>query len=639
MFKWYVQDAPVSRKIQLGFGLLVAVVGAGAGFSTFTVEQTDYEVNLYREAARANVAAEEVIGEFSQMRIAARDYADARAAGDSARASADSQELRHLRDQALEKLAELGEEVDDEGLRAQIASLPEQVRQYEQLTEDGSVEALQRRTELAETLTRDVNELGEVLTARRDELGPVMQARLDTMTAVSIGLLIMTFALGGTLAVVLSNVIGGPIRRTRDSMEKLAGGDLSIVVDGQDRKDDVGALSRALQAFKEAAEAKLLAEAEIIKERERAAAAQVEAEERQQRFVVDSIGKGLALLADGDLTARVDQEMPPAYKALQTNFNNAMNALQDAMKSIVANAGGIRTGAGEISQAADDLSRRTEQTAASLEETAAALDQITATVRKTADGSKQANSVVATTRSDAEASGQVVKETVAAMAEIEKSSKQISQIIGVIDEIAFQTNLLALNAGVEAARAGDAGRGFAVVASEVRALAQRSSEAAKEIKGLISASSQHVETGVELVGEAGKALQGIVNKVSEISGLVSEIAASAQEQSTALAEVNTSVNQMDQVTQQNAAMVEESTAASHSLTQEADELMGLIARFQIGAQPAQAHAGHSKSAAAGKGKPPAQPIKQQRQRVAQFASGGGGGAAAAVKNDEEWQDF
>lgn len=363
----------------------------------------------------------------------------------------------------------------------------------------------------------------------------------------------------------------------------------------------------------------------------KAAEAERAARAEEQARVVKGLAEGLGHLASGNLTARIEQPFPGEYEKLRSDFNAAMTKLQEAMKTIVVNAGGIRTGAGEISQASDDLSRRTEQQAASLEETAAALDEITATVRKTAEGSKQANTVVGTARSDAEASGQVVQETVAAMAEIEKSSKQISQIIGVIDEIAFQTNLLALNAGVEAARAGEAGRGFAVVASEVRALAQRSSEAAKEIKGLISASSQHVETGVELVGEAGKALQGIVTKVNEISGLVSEIAASAQEQSTALAEVNTAINQMDQVTQQNAAMVEQSTAASHSLTQEAEELMSLISRFDTGVPVTQV-----KSPPGVKGgKAHGQPVAQQQSRVARFAASAG---SAALKEDD-WQEF
>lgn len=368
-----------------------------------------------------------------------------------------------------------------------------------------------------------------------------------------------------------------------------------------------------------------------IENERKAAEADRAARAAEQNLVVSALAQGLKDLSDGNLTTRLSTPFASHYEALRVDFNEAMVKLQEAMKAIVVNAGGIRTGAGEISQAADDLSRRTEQQAASLEETAAALDEITATVRKTAEGARQANSVVVTTRSDAEASGKVVQETVAAMAEIEKSSKQISQIIGVIDEIAFQTNLLALNAGVEAARAGDAGRGFAVVASEVRALAQRSSEAAKEIKGLISASSQHVETGVDLVGEAGKALQLIVGKVSEISGLVSEIAASAQEQSTALAEVNTAINQMDQVTQQNAAMVEESTAASHSLTQEASELMGLIGRFQTGA-PMPASNSNAKPAPR---RAPGQSLEQQRHRVTQFATEG----SAALKGDDDWQEF
>jgi methyl-accepting chemotaxis protein len=259
-----------------------------------------------------------------------------------------------------------------------------------------------------------------------------------------------------------------------------------------------------------------------------------------------------------------------------------MQQMQDSMKVVAANASEIRSGAGEITQASDDLSKRTEQQAASLEETAAALDEITATVNKTAQGAREARDAVAQAKGDAEHSGVVVRDAVAAMSEIERSAQQISQIIGVIDEIAFQTNLLALNAGVEAARAGDAGKGFAVVAQEVRALAQRSAEAAKEIKTLISASSQQVERGVTLVGETGKVLERIVTQVAQINSVVAEIAASAQEQASGLAQVNTAVNQMDQVTQQNAAMVEQATAASHALARETQDLFQLIAKFDLG---------------------------------------------------------
>ncbi len=303
-----------------------------------------------------------------------------------------------------------------------------------------------------------------------------------------------------------------------------------------------------------------------------------------QKVVVKAMGRELQRLARGDLTARLNETVAAEYRQLQDDFNTAIAQLQDAMAGIAGSSGGIRNGANEISQASDDLSRRTEQQAAGLEETAAALEEITATVSRTAQGATHARDVVAKATADADRSAEVVADAVAAMGEIEASSGQITQIIGVIDEIAFQTNLLALNAGVEAARAGDAGKGFAVVASEVRALAQRSAEAAKEIKALISASTTQVNAGVTLVGQTGEALRRIAGQIAEINGVVSEIA-SAQEQATGLQQVNTAVTQMDQMTQQNAAMVEESTAAGHSLRNEADSLMALIDRFDVGAKP------------------------------------------------------
>uniref|UniRef100_UPI0026381C7A methyl-accepting chemotaxis protein n=1 Tax=uncultured Aliiroseovarius sp. TaxID=1658783 RepID=UPI0026381C7A len=282
------------------------------------------------------------------------------------------------------------------------------------------------------------------------------------------------------------------------------------------------------------------------------------------------------------LTTRIDRAFSADYDELREDFNSAADKLMAAMRGVVENADLIRGEAAEISSAADDLSHRTERQAATLEETAAALDELTSSVRSAADGASHANEVVESARQNAEASGAVVREAVGAMGEIETSSRQISKITGVIDDIAFQTNLLALNAGVEAARAGDAGRGFAVVASEVRALAQRSSDAAREINDLISASGGHVTRGVELVDQAGAALSGIVDSVTEISRNVREIATSAREQSAGLAEINTAVNQLDQVTQQNAAMFEETTAASHALTREAEALTSTMARFETG---------------------------------------------------------
>ena len=298
---------------------------------------------------------------------------------------------------------------------------------------------------------------------------------------------------------------------------------------------------------------------------------------------VTEIAGALSALADGDLERRITEPLTVELDNIRVDFNRALDKLQDTMKSIAINADAVREGAKEITNASDDLSRRTEQQAASIEETAAALDQITATVRKTAEGAVEARSVVGTAKGDAQRSGTVVHEAVTAMQAIESSSKKIENIIGVIDEIAFQTNLLALNAGVEAARAGDAGRGFAVVATEVRALAQRSADAAKEIKALISASGEQVGSGVRLVGLTGEALTRIVGHVDQMSGLMAEIASAAQEQATGLGQVNSAVNQMDKVTQQNAAMVEQSTAASHSLAGEAEELTRLVKQFKTGA--------------------------------------------------------
>lgn len=305
----------------------------------------------------------------------------------------------------------------------------------------------------------------------------------------------------------------------------------------------------------------------------------------ESQKVVDQFGNAIARLAKRDFTYRMNEELPSAYHKLRDELNETMETLQEQMKTIAENARATRVRAREIGQASDDLSRRTEQQAASLEETAAALNHMTSAVTASAKGASEARAAAAATRADAEDGGKIVGEAMAAMAEISRSSAQISQIIGMIEEMAFQTNLLALNAGVEAARAGESGRGFAVVATEVRALAQRASEAAKEIKTLISTSSAHVESGVTLVNRTGDSLTRVVARAREIDELVGRIAASSTEQSTGLSEINTAVRQIDQMTQQNAAMAEQFSTASRSLVQQGDRLTALTAQFQVDRTP------------------------------------------------------
>ncbi|MDR3528085.1 MAG: methyl-accepting chemotaxis protein [Rhizomicrobium sp.] len=383
----------------------------------------------------------------------------------------------------------------------------------------------------------------------------------------SVALAILFCAASG---MVLVRAVSAPLGRITKAMEELSHGRLDVEVPHADQRDEIGQLAGVMTAFKNQ-----------LKAAERSKAEQTE-------LIVSSIGAGLARLAQGDLTHRVSANLTGPFATLKEDFNTAIGHLQNTVKKIFENTTDISTGASEISQAADDLSRRTEQQAASLEETAAALEEIAETLKKTAGNTRDADKASVAATAVAKEGGAVVEAATVAMDSISQSSKQITDIIGVIDEIAFQTNLLALNAGVEAARAGDAGRGFAVVASEVRALAGRSSEAAKQIKALINTSGAHVEGGVKLVGESGQALRRIVEQVQRINALVSEVAGAADQQASAIQEVNAAVGQMDQVTQQNAAMVEQSTAASRSLADKTHALQDLIRFFDVGGTPAAA---------------------------------------------------
>jgi methyl-accepting chemotaxis protein len=354
----------------------------------------------------------------------------------------------------------------------------------------------------------------------------------------------------------------------------------SMIRSAQALSDAHVAATRADEAMRSAQQATVEAQG-AARRVDDALAVQLQADQARVE-VVDAIAGGLGRLAGGELMFRLDEPFDPAYETLRQDFNGALDTLLRTMVGIAENASIISEGSQNISASADSLARRIEQQAAALEQTSASLTEITATVEGSAEAARSANSAVAQAKADAEASGVVMGQAVDAMAAIRSSSEAINQIIGVIDGIAFQTNLLALNAGVEAARAGDAGRGFAVVAAEVRALAQRSAESALQIKALISASGKQVQDGVELVDKTGVALTRILDRVAEVTVQIDEVARAAKSQAVSLKEINSAVAQMDQMTQKNAVMVEESTAASHAMATQAGELTRRVGQFDVG---------------------------------------------------------
>jgi methyl-accepting chemotaxis protein len=402
-----------------------------------------------------------------------------------------------------------------------------------------------------------------------------------------VGIVAVAVAVFSVALAALLRRITTPLAGLASCMTSLSRGQLETEIHDLQRPDEIGVMARSVQVFKDNALQLRSSEAETARlrdetERQRAKTdAERAAMAAEQAEVVAALAVGLEHLSAGKLVFRIAHKFPASYEKLKADFNGAMDRMQDTMSALLATTTTIQSGTEQITVGADDLSQRTVEQAASLKQTATALEEIASTVRRSADGAGHARDIVSVAKRDVERSGVLMSEAVKAMSGIEESSMQIGQIVGVIDEIAFQTNLLALNAAVEAARAGETGRGFAVVASEVRSLAQRSAKAAREIKSLISTSKEQVDRGVELVSNTGEALDSIVRQVSEISAAVSDITSSANGQMNSLRDISKAVNQIDEVTQRNAAMVEQTTAASHDLAQEARELATLVGRFEV----------------------------------------------------------
>jgi methyl-accepting chemotaxis protein len=483
-----------------------------------------------------------------------------------------------------------------------------------------------------------------------------------------LALFIVLLAIAGFLSVIVVLSITRPIGQLVATMGELAQGHNDIEVQGTERGDEIGHMARAVLVFRDAALEKVRLEGQTAEQRQHAEDERRRNEEAQknaaaeQAHVVESLAEGLRSLSAGDLTFRLPEEFPETYRQIRDDFNTAIAGLQDTIHAIATATREVASTAAEISTSTTDLSQRTEEQAAGLEQTSASMEEISATVKKNAENAQQANAFATGTREVADRGGQVVAQTVSAMARIEESSRKISDIISVIDEIARQTNLLALNAAVEAARAGEAGRGFAVVASEVRSLAQRSSQAAKDIKDLITNSSGQVQEGVELVNRAGASLTEIVESIKKVAQIVSEIASASAEQSTGIDQVNTALTQMDEVTQQNSALVEQNAASAKSLEQQSQTMDERVSFFRVddaqaagappvaarkrsGAEAAQPQpARHQAAGAAARQASPAhRPAAAPKQPAVAAKRGPVGrmqaALATAFQGDPDWKEF
>ncbi len=579
----------VRGKLLAAFGLLIAVLTVISGWIIMDIREV-------RRASHAGVHAgnkldliNDVLTKLVEHQNAARGFA----------LSLDPAFEKSIARQNIsidDALVELAEVTAGTSEAAEVAKLKPAAdvarRELEALMAD-SAKPERRVAALAESNAKGrLTTLRNILTGLRTQANAGAQMAqadadhaIDHMLWLIAAAGLVAIAMAASMAAMLARSLGRPIEQISAVMSALAKGASNVVIPALDRTDEIGDMARSVQVFQRAVEEKLRLEngeqsrleAEELRQRSDTARAATAA---RQKAVIENLGEALAALERADLTCRLSG-LPPEFHQIERDYNAAMDRLEDVLGGVVESSEAIHGNSGEVAQVSTTMAERAEQQAANLEEAAAALEEITATMKGMAEGAQRATGIAGRAREEVEASQQILTESTAAIRRISDSSGRISSIIEVIDAIAFQTNLLALNAGVEAARAGSAGLGFAVVAAEVRALAQRSAAAAKEIKGLIETSQNEVRQGVQLIDRTGEAMQRIRANVGEVDQAVIEIANGAREQSTGIQEVNTAVSQMDQATQQNAAIVEEASSVSQQLYIEVRRLADLIGVFKM----------------------------------------------------------
>ena len=584
----------IIAKLLYGFGVLLAILASLSGWASFGAWSSKGALT-----GLSSLKDREVLDQRAARRLgdAQSQIWMALATGDSVNFGKAEVSLQI----ASNILDDLGEAASDSASAERLKTWTGLIQKYRDF--EATLQKVKGRNEAFATIegkqaVSDATGLGADLANAGEALNRQLEADASELqshaTVRAQWLVIGSFAagaaslmIGGALAYFITLSIKRPIVALTRAMDGLANGELDVVIPGIDENNEFGAMARSVEVFKTNAyekqriESEAHTQADEVERQRRRSEAEAAKEAADRVAAMRHVGEGLKNLASGNLTARLDPKVSAVHAMIIDDFNESIVRLNETMQIVVGSANAIHQGAQVINDASDELTQRAESQAANLEETAASLGEITETVKRAAAGASQARAIVASADADAKKGAVVVREAVLAMDGISKSSGQISQIIGVIDEIAFQTNLLALNAGVEAARAGDAGRGFAVVAMEVRALAQRSAAAAKEIKTLISNSGQQVQAGVELVAATGKTLDAILAQVARINTVVGDIAVGAEHQAVSLAAINAAINAMDRSTQENAAMVAHSNASGRSLGEETERLTRVIEQFQL----------------------------------------------------------